>query len=666
MDNERMVQSFAQQQALQDRANKELEMNRVKEAHDAERAQMGPRITDKEVMAASEILRKYKEGKARLESKIIANEQFWKLRQWGYYGGDDKSEKSPATALLWKMIQSRHSDVMESYPTCNFKARQQDDKAEAKRLSDIIPVILEQNRYEETYSDIAWYGLKQGAWIQGVFWDGSKHNGLGDIAIKKIDILNFFWEPGVTNLQDSDNVFTVELVENRILEQRYPQTKGKLGGEKITVAKYLYDDNIDTTDKSVVVDWYYHTEYNGRKALQYVKYVNDIVLYATENETEVPTRDEFDQETGIAFKVPTGEPLSVRGLYDHNMYPFVVQDLYPIEGSICGYGLTDIGRDTQMQIDILNKAVVDNAVVTAKPRYFVRNDGSINPEEFMNTNNPLVPVAGSLNDDYLRPIESTPLNGNCITELQNKIEELKYVTSNQDVANGAAPSGITAASAIAALQETAGKDSRVTNQAFHRAFRDVCYMIVELIRQFYDTPRSFRIVPDSMGEQFIDYSNQGLVAQPQMLNGKENGLRLPEFDIEVTSEKASPYKKMEQNELALNFYKLGFFNPQIADQALSCLDMMDFAHKDEVMQKVQQNGTLMQKLLKYQQLSLQLAQQLDPALAQEIGNTILEDAGQAIPQASMAGDVNLDKSSTDEHPYVEKARKEAEASTQAD
>lgn len=654
--------SAAQQAALNSRADTEMAMLDVAKAHQDMMASIPKKIDDKVVTEAANTLRKYKEGKARLEAKIINNEEWWKLRQWNSFRGTE-IEFTPATAWLWKMIQSRYSDVMDSYPTCNFRARQQDDKLEAKKLSSIVPIILEQNRYEETYSDIAWYMLKQGGCVQGIFWDKSKHNGLGDIAIKKIDFLNIFWEPGVTNIQESTNVFTVELVNNNVLEQMYPQTKGKLGGEKITVAKYLYDDHIDTTNKSVVVDWYYHTYYNGRKTLQYCKFVDDIVLYATENETEVPTRQEMDPETGMPIIIPTGEAMAIRGLYDHAMYPFVVQDLYPIEGSLCGYGLTDIGRDTQLQIDILNKAVTDNAAVTSTPRYFTRDDGSINEDEFMDIHKRLIHVKGNLSDDYLRPVDAVPLNGNCVTELQNKIEELKFITSNQDVTNGATPSGITAASAIAALQEAAGKDSRSTNQAFHRAFRDVCYQIVELIRQFYDMPRTFRIMSDSI-EQFVTFDNQGLVAQPQMLNGVQTGLRLPEFDIEVTSEKASPYKKIEQNELALNFYQQGFFNPQMADQALACLEMMDFPHKDDTILKIQQNGTLQQMLLQYQQMALMLAQKYDPALADQIAQNVLMTAGQAVPQST--GEVDLTPFGQEEHPFVEKARDQAAETTRAD
>lgn len=650
------------QAELQQRAMQEMELLEKNKIAKELQSMAPKKIGEEEIRKASEILNKYKAGKAKLEAKIIANEEFWKLRQWNYMN-DGKNDFKPATPWLWTCIQSRYSDVMDSYPTCNIMPRQMDDKQEAKKLSSIVPVVFEQNRYEETYSDVAWYTLKHGGSVQGIFWDAKKHNGLGDIAIKKIDFINLFWEPGITDIQDSTHLFHTELVDNDILEQKYPQCVGKLGGKTVTLAKYLYDDNVDTTDKSVVVDWYYHTEYNGKRVLQFCKYVNDVVLYATENETIPPTRKEIDKETGVPLEIPTGEAMAVRGLYDHGLYPFVVQTLFPIEGSICGYGLTDIGRDTQIQIDLMNKAITDNTIIGAKPRYFIKNDGAVNEEEYCDTSKDLVHVEGPLNEDSIRPIENKQLDGTYVEVMQMKIEELKYCTSNQDSNNGVAPSGVTAASAIAALQETAGKNARSSNKTFHRAYREVVYQVIELIRQFYDVPRTFRIAPDGQnGEEFVSYSNAGIVPQQQNIMGQNMGLRLPEFDIEVTSEKANPYKKMEMNELALNFYGQGFFNPQMADQALACLNMMDFNHKDEIMEQIKKNGTMYQMLLQYQQLALMLAQRVDPMMAQNIGNQILQQNGQPVPQGGM-----VDLGGTGgEHPYVEQSREQARASTQVD
>ena len=646
---------------LEQRAMQEMEMLKRTAEHKQMMAQQEPKIGAKEVRKATEILRKYKEGKAKLEQKIIANEEFWKLRQWNYMN-DGAKDFQPATAWLWSCIQSRYSDAMDSYPTCNFQPRQADDKAEAKKLSSIVPVILEQNRYEDVYSDIVWYTLKHGGSVQGIFWDGSKHNGLGDISIKKIDFINLFWESGITDIQESQNLFNTELVSKSLLEQRYPQCKGKLNTKSVTLAKYLYDDTVDTSDKVVVIDWYYHTYVGEKKTLQYVKYVNDIVLYATENEITRPEKVVPDMETGIPLTIPMGESMAERGLYDHAMYPFVTMPLYPIEGSICGYGLTDIGRDTQIQIDKLNRAITKNAIIGATPRYFIKGDGTVNETEYSDLSKDFVHVEGNIGEENIRPIDTMNLDGVYVQFLNQKIDELKYVTSNQDTTNGIAPSGVTAGSAISALQESAGKNARSSNKAFHRAFREVCYQIVELIRQFYDIPRTFRIMSESMKEEFVEFDNSGL--KPQPLGIMTEGLRVPEFDIDVTSEKANPYKKMEMNELALNFYNLGFFNPQMTDQALACLNMMDFNKKEELIQKIQMNGTLQEMLLRYQQLALQYATMVSPQDGEQVANLILSQGGQPIPQ-QMGGLIDLDEGG-EEHPFNEKAREQARASTQAE
>lgn len=628
------------------------------------RAMEPKKITSKEIAKAAEILEKYRQGKARLENKIVQDEEYWKLRQWRQTKDAEKEkEYRPATAWLWSCIQGRHSDAMDSYPTCNFLPRQEDDKPEAKKLTAIIPVILERNRYEETYSDSVWYALKHGGFLQGVFWDSEALNGLGDIKVKKIDFLNLYWESGITDIQDSENVFYAEMVSNRFLEQKYPETIGHLNGTPNARKKYNYDDHVDESDKSMVVDWYYHTIVNGKKTLQYCKFVNDIVLYATENDTQVPTMTVVDEKTGIPMILPTGKPsVAERGLYDHAMYPFVCQPLYPIEGSICGYGLTDIGRDIQNQIDVLNKAVTDNAGVNARPRFFAKKNANINKEQFLNLDEPLVDTEGDI-EMSIKAIEGNLLSPTYVEVLNQKIDELKYITSNQDVGNGVAPSGVTAASAIAALQETQGKNARNSNKSFYRAYRDVVYQIVELIRQFYDAPRVFRIAPDVIGaeEQFVVFSNENLQMQEQIVNGQNFGVRKPEFDIEITAEKASPYKKMEQNELALNFYGQGFFNPQNADQALGCLQMMDFPHKEDVMNRIQQNGTIQQLLLQWQQIALQLANRTgNQALLEELSQAVLQTAGAAMPEsASMPMQLGQQ-----EHPFVARARAEAQESTE--
>ena len=568
-------------------------------------------IGREQVQQAALTLNRYKTGKANLETKIVENEQWFKLRHWECMR-DKKEKVQPSSGWLFNSIANKHADAMDNFPSPNVLPREEGDRGEAEMLSSIIPVILEQNEFEETYSDVQNYKLKHGAGVYGVFWDKSKLNGLGDISIVKIDMINLFWESGKTDIQKSRNVFHVELADNDLLIEAYPQLAGKLGGATMDVTKYVYDDTIDTTNKSAVVDWYYKKSVNGRTVLHYCKFVNDEVLYATENDPA----------------------LAERGWYDHGMYPFVVDPLFKIEGSIAGFGYIDVGKDAQAYIDRGNQAIMKNMLANAKPRHFIRNDGSVNEAEYADLDKDFVHVDGNLGQDSILPIQCKPLNDIYVQVINNKIEELKETTGNRDVSTGGTTAGATAASAIAAMQEAGSKLSRVFSKGSYRAFRKVCLMVVELIRQFYDMPRKFRIMGDNGMARFVQYSNAGIQPQYQGNDfGQDMGYRLPLFDIEITAQKQSPYSKMSQNELALQFYSAGFFNPQMSDQALACLDMMDFDRKHFIMQKISENGTMYQQILQLQQQMIMLAEMVDQSrgtnLAEQIAAGIM--GGSAAP-----------------------------------
>lgn len=555
------------------------------------------------------ILEKYKAGKSQTEQRILASEQWWKLRnsteeQKATNIGSDGGFKS-VSGWLHNVIVSKHADAIEAYPEPNILPREESDRAEAKVLSAIIPCVLEHNKFEATYSDAMWQKLKTGTGAYKVVWDSSKLGGLGDIGIERVNLLNIYWEPGVTDIQRSRYLFHTELRDKDILEQTYPELKDKLKGQTFVSTKFLYDDTVDTENKFTLIEVYYHKHINGRQTVQYVKYVNDIVLYATENAEMAET-----------------------GLYDHGKYPYVFDPLFPIEGSPCGYGYVDICRNPQTEIDLLKTSFVKNAMVGATPRYFKRQDGGVNEEEFLDLSKPLVNVNGNLGEDSLRQIEFRPLDSIYVNVLDRTIQELRETSGNTETSTGNISSGVTAASAIAALQEASGKGSRDSTQAAYRAYGEIVELCIELIRQFYDMPRQFRIVGQYGMEQFISYSNAGLQPQYQGTDfGTDMGYRLPVFDIKISAQKKNVYTKVTQNELALQFFDKGFFNPQLTDQALMCLDMMEFDGKDGIMQKIAQNGTMFQKLIQYMQLALTLAAKAAPEMVEGLSQDVMQTMG---------------------------------------
>ena len=620
-----------------------------------------PKIGAEELRRANGILKKYKEGKTRLEQRIIDNEQFWKLRHWEQMEkegqGGNSGDPQPASGWLVNCILSKHADAMDCYPAPTVLPREPDDRQEAQRLSRILPVVLKKNQFKRTYSSAWWYKLKSGCAVYGVFWDGTKLGGLGDISVKRMDLLNLFWEPGVTDIQDSAHFFSTELVDNDKLLAEYPQLEGKLGRGNFTLSRYLYDDTVDTSNKSLVVDWYYHTNMEGRKVLQYCKYVGETVLYATENDTVQPTETQLmgADENGrpVMGQVPCGPSMAQRGWYDHGKYPFVFDVLFPEEGTPCGYGYIDLCKSPQKQIDLMNQAILKNTLANATPRFFIRSDGAVNENEYADWTRPFVHTNGNLGSDSIAPIRAGSLDSVYVAILNNKIGEMKETAGNRDVANGGTASGVTTGTAIAALQESSGKLSRNMIDDGYEAFADVVTLCIELIRQFYELPRQFRLLGAMGTEEFVSYDHSGL--QPRVMDdGVTVSYRVPEFDLEIGAERESPYRTAEANQLALQLFQMGFFRDDLADQALRCLELMEFKNKDQLARVISGGQTQARQIAALRQQLLQLAQVVDEAKGTHLAESLSAEQGGGQNAAASAG-----KAAQESRSAMERSRQQS-------
>ena len=589
------------------------------------------------------VLQKYKAGKQSLERRVIAAENWWKLRnrfeEDKRPGASSTGDFRAVSGWLHNVIVSKHADAMEAYPEPVILPREPDDRAEAELLSAVVPCILEQNAFERTWSDAMWQKLKTGTAAYRVGWDPDKLGGLGDISIERVDLLNLFWEPGIADIQRSKFVFCTHLEDNDELEEEFPQLRGRLRGNPFTATRFLYDDAVSLDGKSTVVEAYYRRKRAGRTVLHYVKYVGDTVLYSTEEDTpqaspfrgKCPVRTLGDGGAKLG-QVPSSDPaaLSVSlsldsspeggakneapGLYAHGRYPFVLDPLFPVEGSPCGYGFVDLCHNNQTAIDLMRSAIIKNTVVGATPRYFQRIDGSVNEEEFADLGRALVHVSGNLGEDSLRQIGFSPLSGVYMDVLNSSIQELRETSGNTETSTGNISSGVTAASAIAALQEASGKGSRDSTRSSYVAYAQIVELCIELIRQFYGLPRSFRIAGRAGAEEYIRFSNAGLCPRPQPF-----GAALPVFDVKVSAQKRNAYSRLSQNELAMELYRMGIFDEGKEQEALSCLRMMEFDGRDELIGRITASMGLREKLdelQKYKALALAFARRYRPDMAE--------------------------------------------------
>lgn len=598
-----------------------------------------------DIRRAAETLREYKKGKANLEARIKENERWYKLRHWEMVTrSTNPGDPEPASAWLLNSLSNKHADAMDNYPEPVILPREEGDRANAERLSAIMPVVMERQDFEDVYSRHWWRKLRCGTGIYGVFWDKNAENGLGDVSVRSVDPLSIYWEPGVNELEESRNVFVVTLEHNDLLLQRYPQLEGKLG-DVTDAAQYVYDESISTEGQTAVVDWYYRLADGTRTVLHYCKFVGETILYSTEE-------DEGLRETG---------------LYAHGRYPFVTDTLFPVEGSPVGFGWLDVCKNPQMYVDKLDQAILKSAVMGARRRFFVRGDGKINEQEYADWSKDFVHYQGSGEpQESIMPIELPPLNSVYVAVKENKVEELKETSGNRDFSQGGTSSGVTAASAIAALQEAGSKLSRDMIRASYRAFRNVCYLVLELIRQFYTEDRYFRIQGEAGAVEFVSFNAAMIAGRPQgAMFGADMGMVQPVFDIEVKAQKHNAFSTAVQNELAKEFFAAGFFNPQLSDQALACIEMMDFEGKQRVEQRIQQNGTMYNQLMQMQQQMAQMTNIINGLTGGALGGMDGQQADPAQPTQQQARAATSDGiPGNSREALANKARERAQAVTE--
>ena len=278
-----------------------------------------------------------------------------------------------------------------------------------------------------------------------------------------------------------------------------------------------------------------------------------------------------------------------------------------------------------MFIDKLQRNILENSDWNSRVRSIVNQAGGLNEEEYIDTENAVIHFEGHLGDDSFRQLQPMPLPPIYETVYLNKIQEMKDTSGNTAASQGQT-SNVTTASGIASLQEAAGKLSRDASQESYRAFKNVCYQIIELIRQFYKETRCFRITGEQGQSEYVEFNNSGLQPQEQggvpLTDGTilDLGVREPILDIEVKPQKKSAYSKETQNQTALNLYNMGFFAPQNGDAALACLEMLDFDGVEKIKEKVQQNATLFMQVQQLTQLLIEYA----PQAAMQLG--IIEQA----------------------------------------
>lgn len=514
------------------------------------------RVSGELVEQAKDAFERYKGDKQSLVERVRENMQFYQAAYAQLYN-EKNNTTVPATAFILSAVENKYADYLDNFPQPNFLAREESDEETARLLSKIVPAQLEASGFKKAYKRNIRQKLICGTGIYGIFWNSHEQN----IHIRSLDFMNVLCDMNVSDIEESRFVFVVSAVENERLRKMYPMYSDMFDGDAVFDG---YEEQVEMKNCREIVDCYYKTV-SGE--VQLLKFCDGVVIDSTED------MDGFE-----------------KGLYMHGRYPIRFDVMYPAPKGPFGFGTVDIIKNPQRYIDILDGAILKNAMLASHPKWIAKKSANFNKEQLCDMRCEVV-EADNVSEEHLRKIEIASVPQNVMQHRDKKIEELKEVSANRDFAQGGTTGGVTAASAITVLQEAGNKISRALIDDSYDVYKEIVTMTIELMRQFFDRDRVYRITGNDGKSTYRTFSQGNLTAASPVTDAlgfvKYTEYRDLVFDIDVVPQRQNLYQRESQNQLFMQLWQSGFFAPGNIESALIVLKNMSFDGKEVLVQDLQ-------------------------------------------------------------------------------
>ena len=510
--------------------------------------------------------------------RMDRNEKLYHGKHWEEqrHPGDPNAPK-PVTPIIFSTIENIEADMSNKKPTPTIKPENMDNADFARALTRVCEQDLDANDWS-TESDMLVHDLLVGGWcVQEVGFDSYAMQGKGCAYDRRVAPRGFMCDPVCENLQDGRACFKFGKRTREWFRQHYQKDFEEICYVAETDDTHVPNDTGVIT-KSVLIEtqqiieaWVkiYDKERN-RSTVHMITLAGDHVL-------EVST----DVKRG--------------GYYMHGQYPFVLTALYPVDGTPFGLGIPDMFEGIQLYSDKIDQIILKNAYLASHNKLLVTDASGFDAEDLANWTKD-VHTGESLGGITWFP---TPPLPNYIIELSQLMKQsIKTESGANDQARGQTSGGVTAASAINALQIMATKRSTKHSQGFHAAFKQAVRMMLDVEREFTQGDREVVIMSHGRPLKFTvkpeDFARMGDEGKPI------------EYYIVIETSDLTQYSKMANNELALQIMQI--YKDTIDPIAL--LYMMDFPDKDIVIEMIQdgRNSQLIQMQAQMQQMAQAIEQ----------------------------------------------------------
>jgi hypothetical protein len=520
----------------------------------------------------------------------------------------DPNKPRPVTPILTSTVENIKADLSDEYPEAVITpdATTEEGVVLAKVLTPYIRQELEICGFERDYDDITQDLVQDGWACMEIGWDPLLNNGIGGSFIRYIMNKNFMCDPLVSDIQNGRACFKIDKLPKDYFKQHYPDLYPDMNGDGDMKLDDSFD-NFNATNKTT-------KQGNSFRFLEAWFRFYD------------PDTDSYKIHfaTVAGHKVLENSAVDYpNGYYRHGMYPFELARLYRQKGSALGIGVMDLFKDAQRYSDKLDGILMENALRASRPRLAINPD-MVDVDEARDFSKEVIEVNNGMIGQACQWFETSPLPSYIMNYIQLIRDGIKQESGANDQSRGQTGGGVTAASAITALQEASTKRSRLEARALHYAFKRAVSMQIAVLRDKADVTRTICV---TLGGNMVPlpFDKRSLVL---LTDGVETPI---DFLVSIKTARQTKYSKMSHNELWLQM--MGYLRDS-ADPTIM-LEGLDFDEKEHLLDCVRraQNGGMLNLQKQMQQL-MQLVQKQQEELA-----VYKEVASKA--QAAMDADARL-------------------------
>ena len=476
----------------------------------------------------------------------------------------DRNEPRPVTPIIQSTVENIKAELLDRVPEAVILPESPKDGDVARVIEAIIRQNHDADGYVKEYRKLVHDLLVGGYCVQEVGYDNALNAGLGGAFIRHVDARGILFDPLATDAQESRAVFKISLKTREFIESRFPAS-----------APFL---TADAFGSDAVEDGILHGDRNG--ALLFLEY------WWREYDAETERSSVHMAQIAGNQVLSDSRDTKPDGLYEHGMYPFLITPMFVRKGSCLGLGLVDMFETQQRYADKLDQIVLKNALMASHNKMLVTEASGFDTEDLRDWSRE-VHRGESLSG--VTWFSTPPLPSYIIGYINSIRESIKQESGANDFSRGTASGGVTAASAIAALQEMSNKRARMLARLLHESFRDAVRLEIEIEREFNFFTRRVNVT--------IDGELKERTFESAMLVRKAAGNAwLPiEFYISVKAQQETKYSAMSQNELALRMLQSGMASPPQA------VELMVFEGKDQLLKQLKEQSEKAEALAKQQQ-----------------------------------------------------------------